>query len=170
MAFNPTFRAGFTGLSVILVAACSADTLSRGSFQGQYAQARNALETGEYNRARRAYKALLPKAGPFAPRVQLEYAHTELRSGNFEEAARLAGELAGVSEGPARGAALAVQGTALHEMGLALLADGDSANGAARLREAKSALAEVLKEHPDLDPLGSMEGRHAGISSRLKRL
>ena len=102
--------------------------------------------------------------------MHLEYAHCEWRYGNFAEAARLAGGLANSQKGTARSAALAVQGTAQHELAQQLLRDGETQAGKQMLLAAKTALEELLKNDPDLDPLGSMAGRKAAIDSRLKRL
>lgn len=161
-------KAGLVLGAALLLGSCG-DTIG-GGFQSQYAVARNALEVGDYARAKRGYQKLLSQAGPLAPRLQLEYAHAELRGGNYAEAARLAGGLARSQQGDARGAALAVQGTAQHEQGLMLLSQGQTDAGKAQLTAAQTALAEVLKSHPDLDPLGSMAGRRASIAARLKAL
>lgn len=156
-------RTGLAGLALIGLGSCGDEMVSRNSFESQYAVARNALEGGQYDRARRSYQKLLQQAGPLAPRLQLEYAHTELRAGNYEQAAQIASSLA-------RSAALAVQGTAQHELGLQQLSEGNTVAGQQNLTAANNALQEVLKSNPDLDPLGAMAGRQAKISSRLKRL
>lgn len=161
-------------LSFVILGSCG-DSLGpqaagNGGFHAKYAVARNALEGGDYARASRSYQRLITQAGPLAPRLQLEYAHAELRAGNYGEAARIAGTLAQGQSGAARGAALAVQGTAQHELGLALLAKGEIAPGKAQLTQASAALAEVLKARDDLDPLGSMAGRRASIEARLQKL
>lgn len=157
------------GLALVLVS-CG-ETMSSGSgFQSKYAVARNALEAGDYERARKAYLKLISQAGPLTPRLQLEYAHAELRAGNFSEAASAASNLAQSQSGTARGAALAVQGTAQHEQGLILLSQDQTAAGKAQLVAAQKALSEVLKSHADLDPLGGMAGRKASIAARLKAL
>lgn len=166
----PFLKAGVTGLLLLVLGSCGEEMVSRNSFEGQYAVARNALEGGQYDRARRSYQRLLENAGPFTSRVTLEYAHTELRAGNYAEAAQLAGQVARSQQGAARGAALAVQGTAQHELGLQQLAGGDVASGRQNLQAASAALGEVLKKTPDLDPLGSMAGRQASINARLNRL
>lgn len=163
-------RTGLAGLVFIGLGSCGDEMVSRNSFESQYAVARNALEGGQYDRARRSYQKLLQQAGPLAPRMQLEYAHTELRAGNYEQAAQIAASLAGSQKGLARSAALAVQGTAQHELGLKQLSEGNTAAGQQNLTAANAALQEVLKSNPDLDPLGAMAGRQAKISSRLKRL
>lgn len=161
-------KAGLVFCAGLLLGSCG-DTIG-GGFQSQYAVARNALEVGDYARAKRGYQKLLSQAGPLAPRLQLEYAHAELRSGNYAEAASIAGDLAARQQGDARGAALAVQGTAQHEQGLVLLSQGQVEPGKAQLKAAQAALGEVVKSHADLDPLGSMAGRRASIAARLKAL
>lgn len=163
-------KAGATGLVLLVLGSCGEEIVSRNSFQGQYAVARNALEAGKYDRARSSYQSLLKQAGPLAPRLTLEYAHTELRAGNYAQAAQLAASVAKGQSGTARSAALAVQGTAQHELGLEQLSGGDMAAGRESLRAAQAALGEVLKQNPELDPLGSMAGRSASINARLKRL
>ncbi|GAA6197992.1 hypothetical protein [Pseudophaeobacter sp.] len=158
-------------LGLALVLGSCGETMSSGSgFQSKYAVARNALEAGDYERARKAYLKLISQAGPLTPRLQLEYAHAELRAGNFSEAASAASNLAQSQSGTARGAALAVQGTAQHELGLILLSQDQTAAGKAQLVAAQKALSEVLKSHADLDPLGGMAGRKASIAARLKAL
>lgn len=170
MQTNPFFKAGLTGLVLLVLGSCGEEMVARNSFQAQYSVARNALEAGQYDRARRGYQQLLVDAGPLAARLQLEHAHTELRAGNFADAAQIAQGVAQSQTGDARGAALSVQGTAQHELALEQLAAGDTPAARASLQAAGAALQEVLKLSPDLDPLGSMAGRHASITSRLKRL
>ena len=155
----------------LLLGSCGESTGAGGSgFQSKYAVARNALESGDYARAKRSYQRLIAEAGPLAPRLQLEYAHAELRAGNYAEAARIAADLAQSQSGEARGAALAVQGTAQHEQALVLLAQGEGASAKALLTSARAALGEVLKSATDLDPLGSMAGRRAQIEASLQKL
>lgn len=161
-------KAGLVLSAGLILGSCG-DTIG-GGFQSQYAVARNALEVGDYARAKRGYQKLLAEAGPLAPRLQLEYAHAELRAGNYAEAARIAADLAANQTGDARGAALAVQGTAQHEQGLLLLSQGQVEPGKAQLKAAQAALGEVVKSHAGLDPLGSMAGRHASIAVRLRAL
>lgn len=169
-----SFLVGGWALGLALVLGSCGETIGGGSstsgFQSKYAVARNALEAGDYDRARKAYLKLISQAGPLTARLQLEYAHAELRAGNFAEAAQAAGNLAQSQSGTARGAALAVQGTAQHELGLTSLSQGETEAGKAQLLAARTALNEVLKSHADLDPLGSMAGRKASISARLEAL
>ncbi|WP_373051340.1 hypothetical protein [Thalassovita aquimarina] len=170
MQVNPILKAGLAGAVVLMLGSCDGEFAGSGGFAARYAVAREALETGDYKRAKRNYAQLMSDAGPLRPRLQLEYAHSELRDGNYAEAAKLAGGLAEGQTGTARSAALAVQGTAQHELGLQLLGKGESVAGKQMLIAAKAALAEVLKNDPHLDPLGSMAGRKAGIEARLSRL
>lgn len=163
-------KLAIAGGIVLLLGSCDAPTGSQNGFQKQYVVARDALENGQYARASRAYGQLMKKAGPLRPRLQLEYAHSELRAGNYAEAARLASDLAQNQKGQDRAAALSVQGTAQHELGLTMLQKGDAESGKTLLRAADKALSEVVKSHPDLDPLGSLAGRRAALQARLKRL
>ena len=164
-------RAVFVGLSTVLLMSCTETAgISQRGFEAQYNTARAALEKGDYSKAGKLYARMLPDAGPLNDRIQLEYAHTMLRSGQYDKAAQIAGGLANNGDGDARAAALSVKGTADHEVGMKLLQDGDRANGAARLKAAQQALEEVLKAHPDFDPVGSLAGRQASISVQLKKL
>ena len=164
-------KAALCGLSILALASCNdTDGFGKQSFKAQYFSARTSLEKGDYTKANRQYARLMTQAGPFADRIQLEYAHSHLRAGDYGKAASMARDLTAQGKGSSRGAALAVLGTAEHEIGLSLLAKGDHANGAARLKSAQKALSEVLADHPDLDPLGSLAGRNAAIQSRLKSL
>lgn len=139
-------------------------------FQKKYVVARGALEDGDYARANRQFARLMDDAGPFRARIQLEYAHSLLRAGQFTEAAQMAEAMASAESGAASAAALAVAGTAHHEMGLAALAAGEQQAGRAHLQQAQGQLAQVLKGHPDLDPLGALAGRQASIAVRLAKL
>lgn len=165
----PYFRLAVAGLLLLAVSGCGTEPGGTSGFQKQYSDARSALEAGKYEQASRQYARLLPQAGPLRPRLQLEYAHSELRAGNYAEAARLAADLAQSQKGQDRAAALAVQGTAQHELGLVLAQKGDAA-ATPTLKAAHAALSEVVKSYPDLDPLGSLAGRRAAIEARLKRL
>ncbi|WP_425099661.1 hypothetical protein [Tropicibacter sp. S64] len=170
-------RAGLAGLALIALTGCDETAPGSGSksgggkgFKAKYAVARDALEKGQYDRAKKQYLLLIKDAGPLAPRLQLEYAHAELRSGNYAQAASIASNLAAGQAGAARSASLSVQGTAQHELALQLLAQGQTDAAKQQLTAARAALAEVLGEHPDLDPIGSLAGRLASIDARLKTL
>ena len=170
MAGRP-IRAAIAVISVFSIVSCAENTAdSPRGFKSQYNQARTALEQGDYARANRVYLRLADDAGPFETRVRLEHGHSELRAGAFDRASAIAGALAQAGTGDARAAALAVQGTADHEMGLALLRQGETAAAAARLRAAQAALDEVLADHPEMAPLGALVGRQASIAARLKTL
>jgi len=161
----------FIGLSIVLLTGCTeiAGTGQRG-FATRYNTARTALEKGNYATAGRLYERMLSQSGPLNDRIQVEYAHTMLRSGQYEKASQLAGDVAKNNNGSTRAAALSVKGTADHEVALKLLRNGDQANATARLQAAQKALDEVLKSHPDFDPLGSLAGRQADIAALLKKL
>ncbi len=161
-------RAGLSGLIFLGLAGCQeGSSFGQQTFRGQYATARNALEAGQYARANQTYVRLIQRAGPLAPRIRLEYAHSQLRSGDYVAAANQAGTLAEQQEGAARAAALAVRGTAQHELGLAAFSEGDAKTARVYLKEAAAAFDEVLKDHPDLDPLGALAGRRASIKVRM---
>lgn len=163
--------AGFFGVSLLLLNACDEGTgIGEKNFQKQYAIARDALERGRYAQASQAYAQLIPKAGPLAPRLKLEYAHTQLRAGHYDKASQLAKALAQSDDKTLRSAALAVYGTAEHELGAAALQASDRAAGKRHLTAAQAALGEMLKAHPEMDPLGAMAGRKASIDVRLKSL
>jgi hypothetical protein len=162
-------RAGVIGLSFLALASCTeGSSKGKTSFQSQYATARNALEKGDFDSANRMYLRLAPDAGALQPRVRLELSHSYLRSGNFKAAAAEAGKLAQSQSGAGRAAALSVQATADHELGIAALADGDAKAGKTHLMQAEQALTELLASNPEFDPLGSLAGRRATIAARLK--
>lgn len=171
MQVPPLKRAAFAGLLCIALVACEEGTgTGEKNFQKQYAIARDALERGRYAKASETYAALIPRAGPLAPRLTLEYAHTQLRMGKYAEASKRAGSLAQNQTGALRSAALAVQGTAEHELGAEALSNGDTAAGKRHLQTARKALGEMLKADPGMDPMGAMAGRKASIDVRLKSL
>ncbi|WP_157705193.1 tetratricopeptide repeat protein [Roseovarius faecimaris] len=164
-------RAGLVGLCLAALVSCDEGTgIGEKNFQKQYGIARDALERGRYTQAAQAYAQLIPKAGPLAPRLKLEYAHTQLRAGHYDKASQLAQALAQSDDKTLRSAALAVYGTAEHELGAAALQNGDQTTGKRHLKAAQSALGEMLKAHPEMDPLGAMAGRKASIDVRLKSL
>ncbi|MEP1520432.1 hypothetical protein [Ascidiaceihabitans sp.] len=164
-------RVGFASLSILALVSCDEGaSFGQGNFQAQYSGARDALEKGRYDQASKAYTRLLPVSGSLAPRIQLELAHSYLRGGNFAAAAKEARGLSSNQSGDARAAALTVQATADHELGLKALAKGDTKTGKLLLRQADKAMASVLKSHPKMDPLGALAGRRASIAVRLKAL
>lgn len=164
--------AGLFGVSLLWLSACDEGTgIGEKNFQRQYAIARDALERGRYTQASQAYARLIPSAGPLAPRLKLEYAHTQLRAGHYDKASQLARALADSQDkGALRSAALAVHGTAEHELGTAALIAGDRTAGKQHLQAAGTSLDEMLKANPDMDPLGAMAGRKVSIDMRLKSL
>ena len=163
-------RGAWLALVFVLGSCADGSGVGQKGFQQQYAVARDALERGLYVRATEHYSELIPKSGPLAPRLKLEYAHALLRAGKFSDASAHAGALAASQQGTARSAALAVHGTAEHEMGLAAIAVGDHTAGRHHFLKATSALGEMLANDPELDPLGAMAGRKSSIDARLKTL
>ena len=156
----------------ISLAACEPGVVSKGTeFQRKYSTARKALEAGNYDSAIKSYAALIPNAGPLEPRLRLEYAHALLRAGRYDEAAQVAGALASGRQGSERAAALAVQGTALHESALADMRAGTAGRETvAKLRAADAALKEMLALDADMDPLGAMVSRRSDIRREIAQL
>ena len=168
MQANLIGKAGFFGLSLMILSSCDGGALSgQKSFRNQYTVARNALEAGDYDLATRSYASLISQAGPLEPRIRLEYAHTLLRSGEYDKAAEQARWLTGALAGSDRAAALSVQATAEHELGLIAIGNGDAPTGKVLLQSADAGMAEVLRSHPEMDPLGALAGRRASIKVRL---
>lgn len=153
------------GLSVLLLASCLDSSGADGGFKRQYVVSRNALEAGQYDKAVRSYANLMQTSGHYEPWIRLEYAHALLRASQFPEAAEQAQFLATSQDGRLRSAALAVQGTAQHELGLIL----SGSAGKALLKSARVALAEALKKNPELDTLGTLKARKAQLDKDLKR-
>lgn len=157
------------GLALFALLSCGSEgALGPNAFQTQYNSARKALETGRYDRAITGYEQMAATPGPYQTRLQLELAHSYLRAGNYGQAANTARAVSGALDGEGRAAALAVQGTADHELGLAALASGDQTRGKALLRQADAAMKTVVKDHPELDPLGALAARRASIAVRLR--
>ena len=155
---------------VFILAACEPGVVSKGAgFQRNYVVSRKALEAGDYEVAIKGYGAMIKQGGPLEPRLRLEYAHALLRASRYDEAARVSGALAKGLKGSDRAAALAVRGTAEHEMALAAMANGNyGPETKKRLLSARAALDEMLKTNADLDPLGAMASRRRDIASELK--
>ena len=171
MQAGRTARAGLFGVAVVALVACEEGApFGHQTFRAQYAVARDALENGHYEKAGRSYQRLMEQAGPFAPRIRLEYAHTLLRKGDYAQAAAQAGTLVQGEKGAARAAALAVKATAEHEIALQMLAEGNRGEGKRYLESADRGMAEVLKTHPELDPIGSLAARRASIKVRKSAL
>lgn len=171
MQAGRTARAGFLGVALFALIGCEEGApFGHQTFRAQYAVAREALESGQYEKASRGYVRLMEEAGPFAPRLRLEYAHTLLRKGDYAGAAQQAGALVQSQRGAARAAALAVKATAEHELALKALEGGDRAGAKRLLASADSGMEEVLKAHPELDPIGSLAARRASIKVRKAAL
>lgn len=164
-------RAGIVGLFFMTLASCDeVGNFGQSSFKSQYASARDALEKGQFDQATRRYLRLIPNSGSLQPRLRLELAHSYLRSGKFEAAAKEARYLASSQSGQARAAALSVQGTAEHELGLKAISNGDAAQAKPLLQSADRAMASVIKSHSNLDPVGALASRRASIKVRLRNL
>lgn len=163
---------GYTlGLSLFLTACLeTGPSASQKGFEQRYTAARSALEAGNYTKSNRLYPRLLENAGPLEPRLRLEYAHSLLRAGEYASASNQSRILMDTQQGEARAAALSVYGTARHELGLQALQNGDVQTAKAHLAAAEAALAEMLKSHPDFDPLGAMTARRDSIRQRLKNI
>lgn len=159
----PMWKPALAGLSALALFGCSDGAGSGDSFQKQYTVSRNALETGKFDQAARGYARLMENSGRYQPRVQLEYAHALLRADRYDEAAAQARSLASGQSGTMRSAALAVQGTAEHELGMA----DTGAAGLGYLRSARAALDEALKNDPDLDRLGTLKARKDRLDRQL---
>lgn len=172
MRISISSRLCLASAMVLGLTACEPGMTSTGNdIQRSYSKARKSLEEGNYENAIRGYEALIPGSGPLEPRLRLEYAHALLRAGRFNEAAQVADNLARMSSGSARAAALAVQGTALHEGALSDMRNGTAGTATVtRLRAADAALEEMLSLDAQMDPLGTMAGRRAEIALNLKRL
>lgn len=155
---------------VALISCDDGQQAGSNSFRNNYTKARSALEQGQYDKANRIYARMLTDAGPLYPRIQLEYAHSLLRGGAYDEALQQAEALSQSQTGTARSAALSVLGVAHHELGLVALTAQDASTGRQHLTAAQIALDEVLKNDPDLDPLGALTGRQASIKVQLKSL
>lgn len=152
-----------------LLAACTRG--EQAGFAARYDVARSALEAGETAQAIAGYRALLPEAGPLEPRLRLELAHALLRAGDYTAAAHEAGSVAQGAQPAARAAALAVKGTAEHELARAALATGDGGRVTQSLLvSARAALGEALAAQPGLDPMGALAARRAEIGGTLQRL
>ena len=158
-------------IAVLAVGGCFGDgggskpSVSRGSFQVDYLSARDALDSGAYDKAQRRYGDLLPRSGPATKRVRLEYAHALLRAGKYDDAAMAAHQSAAESEGLARASAMAVQGISEHEMARAAIARGRiDRNVLQQLDSAAVALDQAIAAGPQLDPLGGLQARRGEVS------
>lgn len=144
---------------------------SKAGFKANYVVARSALEKGQFGKAERGYADLLKQAGPLEARIRLEYAHALLRNGKFAPASDEARIVASQLEGRGRSAALAVQATADQELARRAINKGKaSADAIQRLVAARSAFDELLKNHPDMDPLGALALRRKTIDVELSTI
>ncbi|MGH1424198.1 MAG: hypothetical protein ACRBBU_05685 [Pseudooceanicola sp.] len=132
------------------------------SFKEQYSVARAALDEGRYKVAVKKYQALVVSdtGVRLNGRLSLELAHALLRNGDYEAAASTARRVA-VSEGGAgRSLALAVQGTAEHEIARGMMDKGlYGPKARAHLVSSIKAMDEMLKKHPKLDQGEAMKRR-----------
>ena len=171
MKAGPLTRAAFVGVfSVFLISCEEGGSFSGTGFRDQYIVARSALEEGRYDTAMRRYERMIPNAGQAAPRLQLEYAHAQLRSGDYSGARQTANALAQGRSGAARHAALSVSGAAAHELAMQAKARGDTATAKALMTEARSDMEEVVQQSPSLDPHGALAGRVATIKVQQRGL
>ncbi|MCC5963468.1 MAG: hypothetical protein JJU09_10105 [Rhodobacteraceae bacterium] len=171
------WRAGSASFPMLCVAMLLASCEPAGTLGGSsgsandYLVARQALETGNYALAIRRYERLIDQAGTSAGRLQLEYAHSLLRAGQFERAIASSSELLQTSDGSVAANARAVRGTARHEAARSLIAQGQSGAEARSLLEgARSDLGAFVESHPQLDAAGAMAARLQMIASDLRGL
>lgn len=165
MTASRHLRPLLAGLALAALAACvpgpPADVSGQPvRFREDYSNARAALESGRHDQAAAHYARLLDHAGPLEPRIRLEYAHALLRGGRMAEASQNARRVALAQTGMLRSAALAVQGTAEHELALAALArNAGKAEVTGHLAAAETALADALSKHGGMDPTGGLQRR-----------
>ena len=158
-----------------LLMGCQVDSplqvAGKAGFKANYLVARTALEKGQFGKAERGYANLLKQAGPLEARIRLEYAHALLRGGKWEEASGEARLVASLLTGRGRSAALSVQATADQEFARRAINKGivDS-NAIQRLISARDGFDEVLKNHPDMDPLGALALRRKAIDVELSTI
>lgn len=149
-----------------------AGTLAGGGPRSDYLVARQALETGNYALAIDRYATLIASQPPgVAQRLELEHAHALLRADRHDQAAQVAGALAGVADGSIRASALAVRGTARHEAARARMDRGErGADTRALLDGARADLGAFLASHDGLDSAGAMRARLELITADLRSL
>lgn len=156
-------RLAFAGLIGIALAGCESGGAGDVGMKRQYDVTRKALESGRYDKALKGYQKLLQEPGRYEGRLRLEYAHALLRANRYQEAANEARALAGITSGPARSAALAVQATAEHELGM----QTSGPASAAYLKSAQGAFAEVLAAHPEVDTIGTLRMRKTQLDGQV---
>lgn len=157
-------------MAVLLMSCEPAGTVSGGGGRANdYLVARQALETGNYTLAVQRYRRLVTQTGDAAGRLQLEYAHSLLRAGQFEDAIDAASGIISGSSGSLAANARAVRGTARHQHARDLLAQGQRGDAPrALLLGAQSDLAEFLRSHAQLDAAGAMAARAQMIAVDLR--
>ncbi len=146
-----------------------AGSVAGGGPASDYSVARQALETGNYDLAIRRYEGMLAGIHPnAAARLQLEYAHSLLRADRFSEAIQATETLVARPNDSIRGSALAVRGTARHELARQLLRQGEQGARIRQLLEgARDDLDVFLGQYNSLDSGGSMRARSQLILSDL---
>jgi len=169
MIFRRSF--GVLAAAAMAVSSCeTAGTIAGGGAGSDYSVARQALETGNYNLAIRRYEGLITRASQAPARLQLEYAHTLLRADRFSDAIEASQVLINHPENSIRGSALAVRGTARHELARQLSTQRPQDVQIRHLYEgARDDLALFLSEHSSFDSGGSMRARNSLILSDLEQ-
>lgn len=164
-------RSHFAALGLIALVGCTGTVVGmNGGFKDRYSVARDSLETGNYKTATRNYKSLVSeyRDPEVATRLNLELAHSLLRQGNYAEAAETARVISSSQQGEIRAMALAVSGTAEHEIGRERIAKGDyGPETRQHLMAAAVALDDMLKNFPKLDEGHAMERRRALLRNDL---
>lgn len=161
----------FTAMAFFLMSCEPAGTIVEGGRADDYAVARQALETGNYPLAITRYERLLDRAGDAAGRLKLEYAHSLLRAGRYEEAIEVSTALIDTHGGSLKGSALAVRGTAQHQIVRVKLDAGEREPGMrARLIAAQVDLQSFVDNHSKLDAAGAMKTRIEMIDADLGSL
>ncbi|MFN7003514.1 MAG: hypothetical protein ACK4NW_08810 [Roseinatronobacter sp.] len=157
-------------LATVLMSCEPSGTLPGGSgTANDYLVARQALETGNYTLAVQRYQRLVTQTGDAAGRLQLEFAHSLLRAGRFEDAIVAASGVISGSSGSLAASAMAVRGTARHQHARDLIAQGQRGDVPRKLLlGAQSDLAEFLRSHPQLDSAGAMAARSQMIGVDLQ--
>ena len=172
-------RAVLLTIATLVLLGCQGDSpisrsgpsVVKAGFKTDYLVARAALERGQFSKAERGYAKLLKKSGPLQARIRLEYAHTLLRNGKFAKASEGARIVASQLDGVGRSAALAVQGTADQELARRAINKGIVTSDAIqRLVSARGAYDEVLKNHPQLDPLGGLALRRKTLDIEISTI
>ena len=136
------------------------------SFAETYRTARADLEAGRYDAARRRYQSLIAATDGNVPRMHIELAHAQLRGGDYAGAIENSQAVLDAGADEWHGAALAVLGTAEHELGLRKARDGDAA-AKAHFDRALAALDDMLRVAPHLDPAGSLRERRAALAQDI---